>query len=104
MIVVAPTLVQVVGVAMTVLALINFVTVISIPINQKDTPLYYLLMQGSKDKPTWWNFYNLVTETLFITSWGWIGWWEPGFALLIAKFAMVTKFPEYYIQRGISDD
>jgi len=88
-----PTLFGIVEWTMIVLTSITLLTVLTI---DKKGDMYKKLLEDREDRPVWWSFYDILTDIMFIVSWGLNG--APGLALLymVHKTMIMIKMPDYY--------
>jgi len=94
---ISPEIVKGVGIGMSVLITISLL-VILFPNEAID--VYNTLLEEAKEKPKWWDIYDVITDVAFIISWLYIDYIILVMLFVIMKLAIARKFPEYYIERG----
>jgi hypothetical protein len=93
MIGVAPELVNWISYIFITLTLLIIVTLI---FSKEDSDGLKKIEIEHRARPRWWNFYDLMSDVIFVAMWAMYGFYIVVFVLVIMKVFISIKIPNYY--------
>lgn len=89
----APLLVDWVSYFLVALSLITAIILIT---SDNNSTYIKTLKVARNIKPKWWNYYDIISDLVFIAIWVAYGYYIVVFMLVIVKLLIITQIPGYY--------